>query len=538
MIPQVAPPTPSALVVAHKSAPPVTMMVAPLSAPHPEQNSTGRDGKDPYKKFEALIAQHYPDPTTAPRILEPEPGLYRCSFCSSSKSGCKFNIWTHIKSIHLKLKDFQCAFCSFQASRKYSLDTHFRKAHLKLNGNFIPCPSCEFKSTSLNLFITHTEKIHGLANLVRLETSREDPTVRRQLEDIIQFRTSSGHRNKDSFLVDYMRKLLGSPSPEGGGPLPKRQRLMKEPLAPPHPRRKSSVKAAKIKPTGSSDEESDPLDGDNDDELDPRQGTRCYICPRCQRAFISSTLLAGHLVGAHGFEQHAAQRVGLQPENRQLRRPLDESGSLRRSPRKAILTREPRLILEDINKPRRVPHSTARRRPGPKSRTQVPSALQGPSGPPPMVAKKSIPLPADVSVPFVAKKSVPCHPPDDPPASHAPEESWLDEAIHNTMDMSLEHLNALADTFEDDSGNNNLLEDSEHGVFKENIPKQPKVKWHRKTHYECYYCDYRSLKMNEFTLHFNETHRSQVLADTAPFRKPPKGAAEVATSYVVNFENM
>lgn len=121
----------------------------------------------------------------------------------------------------------------------------------------------------------------------------------------------------------------------------------------------------------------------------------------------------------------------------------------------------------------------------------------------------------------------------------------MDEAIHNTMDMSLEHLNALADTFEDDTGNNNLLEDHYHhshhypenGFFKENIPKQRTVKWHRKTHYECYYCDFRSLKLHEFTLHFNETHRSQVLADTAPFRKPPK-TDMAATSYVVNFENM
>ena len=51
----------------------------------------------------------------------------QCDFRTSKR----WNLKSHISTVHDKVKNFECSFCDYRASRKDALVKHFSKVHRK-----------------------------------------------------------------------------------------------------------------------------------------------------------------------------------------------------------------------------------------------------------------------------------------------------------------------------------------------------------------------------------------------------------------------
>ena len=65
----------------------------------------------------------------------------------------------HIKRIHLKIKDIECAYCEFKTFKKTDLNVHIKRVH----ANFKPhqCSHCEYKSTAKTRLLEHIKRKHN-----------------------------------------------------------------------------------------------------------------------------------------------------------------------------------------------------------------------------------------------------------------------------------------------------------------------------------------------------------------------------------------
>ena len=60
--------------------------------------------------------------------MTPQEKKYSCSFCNFM-SARKYNLESHMRSIHTKEKPYKCDLCSYSASRMFSLKSHQHAHH-------------------------------------------------------------------------------------------------------------------------------------------------------------------------------------------------------------------------------------------------------------------------------------------------------------------------------------------------------------------------------------------------------------------------
>ena len=85
---------------------------------------------------------------------------YQCKYCPDPpyKSNQKINLWTHIRSVHLRDRQFRCDLCSFSASQKINLETHIKSVHLRSRP--FKCWECPFAATQQGNLQTHIRIVH------------------------------------------------------------------------------------------------------------------------------------------------------------------------------------------------------------------------------------------------------------------------------------------------------------------------------------------------------------------------------------------
>ena len=84
-----------------------------------------------------------------------------CPTCSSSFKAIS-SVRRHIKSVHVKEKQFVCSLCERRYMHKYDLENHFTKKHsstFNCNDRKV-CPDCQSFFTSTTQLMEHMQKTH------------------------------------------------------------------------------------------------------------------------------------------------------------------------------------------------------------------------------------------------------------------------------------------------------------------------------------------------------------------------------------------
>ncbi|XP_063675300.1 zinc finger and BTB domain-containing protein 41-like [Bolinopsis microptera] len=84
-----------------------------------------------------------------------------CPTCSSSFKDIS-SVRRHIKSVHVKEKQFVCSLCERRYMHKYDLENHFTKKHsstFNCNDRKV-CPDCQAFFTSTTQLMEHMQKTH------------------------------------------------------------------------------------------------------------------------------------------------------------------------------------------------------------------------------------------------------------------------------------------------------------------------------------------------------------------------------------------
>jgi hypothetical protein len=63
-----------------------------------------------------------------------------------------------MKTVHQKVKDFNCPHCSFKASRVSNLKGHINAIHLRIQ--YYVCPFCSDEKSRTNYFTKHLNQKH------------------------------------------------------------------------------------------------------------------------------------------------------------------------------------------------------------------------------------------------------------------------------------------------------------------------------------------------------------------------------------------
>merc|ERR1711894_519609 len=64
----------------------------------------------------------------------------------------------HVKSVHLKIKDYSCELCSFETAQMSHLNYHLKAMHDK--GKKVQCQSCTFQSDDKLKLQEHIKAVH------------------------------------------------------------------------------------------------------------------------------------------------------------------------------------------------------------------------------------------------------------------------------------------------------------------------------------------------------------------------------------------
>ena len=86
----------------------------------------------------------------------------KCNHCSYSTT-TSYHMKSHVASVHLKLKSYQCKECGFAAARKSQVDRHYDAIHNKGNKKF-KCGSCPYSAAQRCRLNKHIASVHQMGS--------------------------------------------------------------------------------------------------------------------------------------------------------------------------------------------------------------------------------------------------------------------------------------------------------------------------------------------------------------------------------------
>ena len=89
----------------------------------------------------------------------------KCNHCSYSTT-TSYHMKSHVASVHLKLKSYQCKECGFAAARKSQVDRHYDAIHNKGNKKF-KCGSCPYSAAQRCRLTKHIARVHQMDGIMR-----------------------------------------------------------------------------------------------------------------------------------------------------------------------------------------------------------------------------------------------------------------------------------------------------------------------------------------------------------------------------------
>ena len=85
----------------------------------------------------------------------------KCPKCDYTTNWGRSKIKNHIKTVHDKIKDFQCPSCEFCCSQRGNLRLHVEQVHNKIRKFSCTAEGCQYKSNFKNDITKHSKTVHG-----------------------------------------------------------------------------------------------------------------------------------------------------------------------------------------------------------------------------------------------------------------------------------------------------------------------------------------------------------------------------------------
>ncbi|CAH8528752.1 unnamed protein product [Dicrocoelium dendriticum] len=134
------------------------------SEKNPSDSNTSCTAEQTYKTEQPVsvdsLYEHYDlafEQLLVPAVPDPEQRAHTCEYCWKSFSH-RFNLQTHIATVHLKQRAYTCEYCEKSFSHKFNLQTHVKTVHLKQRAH--TCEYC-WKSFSHRFNLqTHIATVH------------------------------------------------------------------------------------------------------------------------------------------------------------------------------------------------------------------------------------------------------------------------------------------------------------------------------------------------------------------------------------------
>ena len=143
---------------------------------------------------------------------------YQCKYCPDPpyKSNQKINLWTHIRSVHLRDRQFRCDLCSFSASQKINLETHIKSVHLRSRP--FKCWECPFAATQQGNLQTHVRIVHFEKGQFKEEDNNTQSNKEKREDAISVVKTEPIDKVEEKLLGTYQdneNEKLGRYKPSG-----------------------------------------------------------------------------------------------------------------------------------------------------------------------------------------------------------------------------------------------------------------------------------------------------------------------------------
>ena len=90
-------------------------------------------------------------------------GEFKCTHKGCNmKLSTNAHLQTHIKDVHLKIKNFNCPHvgCEYKATRNYHINIHIKRVHLKIKDVVCTYDGCEYKCVAKHILNQHIKAVH------------------------------------------------------------------------------------------------------------------------------------------------------------------------------------------------------------------------------------------------------------------------------------------------------------------------------------------------------------------------------------------